>query len=162
MKLMKQNLADKFGLWQNHKKLQYMISVSFTLITVIGMLALGITLYATYTRNAEELVKEDNRKLVAQVELNLTNYLRNMMRISDTAYYSVIKNIDFADAGAEKELTLLYEANRDNLVSIACFTDTGSLVAATPVSTLKQLTSARKPSSISARTANMLCSQRLT
>ena len=138
MKLMKQNLADKFGLWQNHKKLQYMISVSFTLITVIGMLALGITLYATYTRNAEELVKEDNRKLVAQVELNLTNYLRNMMRISDTAYYSVIKNIDFADAGAEKELTLLYEANRDNLVSIACFTDTGSLVAATPVSTLKQ------------------------
>ena len=138
MKLMKQNLTDKFGLWQNHKKLQYMISVSFTLITVIGMLALGITLYATYTRNAEELVKEDNRKLVAQVELNLTNYLRNMMRISDTAYYSVIKNIDFADAGAEKELTLLYEANRDNLVSIACFTDTGSLVAATPVSTLKQ------------------------
>ncbi len=138
MKLTKQNLMDKFGLWQNHKKLQYMISVSFTLITVIGMLALGITLYATYTRNAEDLVAEDNRKLVAQVELNLTNYLRNMMRISDTAYYSVIKNIDFADAGAEKELTLLYEANRDNLVSIACFTDTGSLVAATPVSTLKQ------------------------
>ena len=138
MKLTKQNLINKFGLWQNHKKLQYMISLSFTLITVIGMLALGITLYATYTRNAEELVAEDNRKLVAQVELNLTNYLRNMMRISDTAYYSVIKSIDFADAGAEKELTLLYEANRDNLVSIACFTDTGSLVAATPVSTLKQ------------------------
>lgn len=138
MKLLKQELSDKFGLWQNHKKLQYMISVSFTLITVIGMLALGITLYATYTRNAEDLVAEDNRKLVAQVELNLTNYLRNMMRISDTAYYSVIKNIDFADAGAEKELTLLYEANRDNLVSIACFTDEGNLVAATPVSTLKQ------------------------
>ena len=138
MKLIKQNLADKFGLWQNHKKLQYMISLSFTLITVIGMLALGITLYATYTRNAEELVVEDNRKLVAQVELNLTNYLRNMMRISDTAYYSVIKNIDFADVGAEKELTLLYEANRDNLVSIACFTNGGNLVAATPVNTLKQ------------------------
>ena len=79
MKLMKQNLTDKFGLWQNHKKLQYMISVSFTLITVIGMLALGITLYATYTRNAEELVKEDNRKLVAQVELNLTNYQSQLL-----------------------------------------------------------------------------------
>ena len=129
---------DRFGSWQNHRKLQYMISLSFTLITVIGMLLLGIALYAAYTRNAEELVVEDNSKLVAQVELNLTNYLRNMMRISDTAYYSAIKNIDFSETGAEKELTLLYEANRDNLVSIACFTNDGKLVAATPVSTLKQ------------------------
>lgn len=138
MKAKKQQFIEKLGLWQQHKKLQYMISVSFTLITVVGMLVLGITLYSAYTRNAEELVVEDNSKLVAQVELNLTNYLRNMMRISDTAYYSVIKNIDFAQAGAEKELTLLYEANRDNLVSIACFTDDGELVASTPVSTLKQ------------------------
>ena len=138
MKLTKQALIDKFGSWQNHRKLQYMISLSFTLITVIGMLLLGIALYAAYTRNAEELVVEDNTKLVAQVELNLTNYLRNMMRISDTAYYSVIKNIDLGEVGAEKELTLLYEANKDNLVSIACFTKDGKLVAATPVSTLKQ------------------------
>ena len=138
MKLTKQAIIDKFGSWQNHKKLQYMISLSFTLITVIGMLLLGISLYAAYARNAEELVVEDNSKLVAQVELNLTNYLRNMMRISDTAYYSAIKNIDFSEAGVEKELTLLYEANRDNLVSIACFTNDGELVAATPVSTLKQ------------------------
>jgi len=134
----KQKIIDKLSVWQRQKKLQHMIAVSFTLITVVGMLALGIMLYATYTRNAEELVIEDNSKLVAQVELNLTNYLRNMMRISDTAYYSVIKNIDFAKNSADKELTLLYEANRDNLVSIACFTNTGKLVAATPVSTLKQ------------------------
>lgn len=138
MKTKKQQIIEKLGLWQQHKKLQYMISLSFTLLTIVGMLALGIILYATYTRNAGDLVVEDNSKLVAQVELNLTNYLRNMMRISDTAYYSVIKNIDFAEAGAEKELTLLYEANKDNLVSIACFTDTGKLVAATPVNTLKQ------------------------
>ncbi|MBR3769349.1 MAG: sensor histidine kinase [Lachnospiraceae bacterium] len=134
----KQKIIEKLGAWQHHRKLQYMIALSFTLITVVGMLALGIMLYATYTRNAEELVVEDNSKLVAQVELNLTNYLRNMMRISDTAYYSVIKNIDFAKTGADKELTLLYEANRDNLVSIACFTNTGKLVVATPVNTFKQ------------------------
>lgn len=133
-----QRLIYKLNLWQKKRNLQFMITVSFTLITVIGMLALGIILYETYTKNAEELVVEDNSKLVAQVELNLTNYLRNMMRISDTAYYSVIKNIDFAEDSVDKELTLLYEANKDNLVSIACFTNTGKLVAATPVSTLKQ------------------------
>lgn len=122
---------------QTKRNLQFMIAVSFTLISVIGMLALGLMLYATYTRTAEELTIEDNSQLVAQVELNLTNYLRNMMRISDAAYYSVIKNSDFAESSVDKELTLLYEANKDYLVSIACFTEEGTLMAATPVNTLK-------------------------
>lgn len=121
-----------------------MIAVSFTLISVIGMLALGIMLYATYTRTAEELTIEDNSQLVAQVELNLTNYLRNMMRISDSAYYSVIKNSDFAETTVDKELTLLYEANKDYLVSIACFTEEGALMAATPVNTRKPATDVTK------------------
>ena len=122
---------------QTKRNLQFMIAVSFTLISVIGMLALGLMLYATYTRTAEELTIEDNSQLVAQVELNLTNYLWNMMRISDAAYYSVIKNSDFAESSVDKELTLLYEANKDYLVSIACFTEEGTLMAATPVNTLK-------------------------
>ncbi len=129
---------------QTKRNLQFMIAVSFTLISVIGMLALGIMLYATYTRTAEELTIEDNSQLVAQVELNLTNYLRNMMRISDSAYYSVIKNSDFAETTVDKELTLLYEANKDNLVSIACFTEEGALMAATPVNTRKPETDVTK------------------
>ncbi len=120
------------------KSLQFMIAMSFTLISVIGMISLGVILYATYTRTAEEVTIEDNSQLVNQVELNLTNYLRNMMRISNSVYYSVIKNADFSEENVDKELTLLYEANKDNLISIACFTDTGSLVASTPVDSLKQ------------------------
>ena len=34
-------------------------------------------------------------------------------------------------------MTLLYEANKDNLVSLACFENDGSLMASTPVSSLK-------------------------
>lgn len=120
------------------KSLQFMIAMSFTLISVIGMISLGVILYATYTRTAEEVTIEDNSQLVNQVELNLTNYLRNMMRISNSVYYSVIKNADFSEKNVDKELTLLYEANKDNLISIACFTEAGSLVAATPVDSLKQ------------------------
>ena len=128
------------------QNLQFMIAVSFTLISVIGMLALGIMLYGTYTRTAEELTIEDNSQLVAQVELNLANYLRNMMRISDTAYYSVIKNRDFSETTIDKELTLLYEANKDYLVSIACFAEDGTLVASTPVNTLKPEVDVKKQS----------------
>lgn len=120
------------------KNLQVVIAISFTLISVIGMLSIGIILYSTYIRNSEKQTVQDNSQLMRQVELNLTNYLRNMMRISDSLYYSVIKDTDFAQESIDKEMTLLYEANRDNLVSIACFSSKGELIASTPVSTLKE------------------------
>ena len=64
--------------------LRVVIAVSFTMITVIGMLAVGLIFYTTYNKSAEKQTIEDNIQLVNQVELNLTNYLRNMMRISDS------------------------------------------------------------------------------
>ena len=127
---------EKFSYWK--RSLQVVIAVTFTLISVTGMLAIGIILYSTYTKNSETQTIEDNKQLVNQVERNLTNYLRNMMRISDSLYYSVIKDTDFSEENIDSEMTLLYEANKDNLVSIACFSNDGSLLAATPVNTLKK------------------------
>ena len=118
--------------------LRVLIAASFTLIAVIGMLTIGVIFYSTYIKSAEKQAIEDNMRLLDQVELNLTNYLRNMMRISDALYYNVIKDTDFNDEKIEKEMNLLYEANKDNLVSIACFEYDGTLVAATPVNTLKE------------------------
>lgn len=127
------------------KKIQYwnlnlrvLIAASFTLIAVIGMLVISIIFYSTYTKTAEQQTIEDNTLLVNQVELNLTNYLRNMMRISDSLYYNIIKDTDFIDDKIDREMTLLYEANKDNLVSIACFEYDGTLLSATPVNTLKE------------------------
>lgn len=118
-------------------KLQVMIAVSFTMIAVVSMLGMGIILYSTYTRSSEQQTIEDNIQLINQVELNLTNYLRNMMRISDSLYYTVIKDTDFLEENIDKELAILYEANKDNLVSLACFTLEGELICATPVNTPK-------------------------
>lgn len=122
-------------LWSHN--LQMVIAASFTLITVIGMLAVSLIFYKTYNQSAEKQTIEDNTQLLDQVELNLTNYLRNMMRISDSLYYSVIKNTDFASEDIYRELSLLYEANKDHLVSIACFQNDGTLITSTPVGSLK-------------------------
>lgn len=127
---------DKVRYW--NQNLRVVIAASFTMIAVIGMLAIGVIFYSTYTKSAKQQTVEDNMQLVNQVELNLTNYLRNMMRISDSLYYNVIKDTDFSDETIDREMALLYEANRDHLVSIACFDNHGELVAAAPVNTLKE------------------------
>lgn len=125
-------------------KLQMMISVSFSLIAVLGILVTGLLSFATYMRTVERQVIEDNIQLANQVELNLTNYLRNMMRVSNSLYYNVIKDVDFSEDNVDREMALLYEVNKDNLVSLACFDKDGNLVAATPVDTLKKRVNVRK------------------
>lgn len=126
------------------KSLQFVISAAFTVVALIGMGTLGASLYISYIRSSREIIANDNIQLVKQVDLNLSSYLRDMMVISDTMYYNVIKdkNIDKKDTASmerlNREMNLLYEANKDYLVSITCVTTDGELVASTPLSNLKE------------------------
>ena len=122
----------------NSRGLQFVISVSFTLVALVGMVFIGGFLLQSYGNATEEMVRNDSRQLIDQVEINLNNYLRSMMRISDAMYYNVIKKVDLGQDNISQELNLLYESNKDNLVSVACFDEEGSLLGAAPVGTLKK------------------------
>ena len=83
--------------WQvlyRRSSIQMILSLSFTAVTVVGMVFMGLTLFLrfSYTTNAQQA--ENSQRLLSQVNWNLDAYLRGMMRISDTAYYNVIKNSD--------------------------------------------------------------------
>lgn len=123
---------------QNMKKkilrstIQRMIAVSFTLVAIGSMIVLGITLYRWFAERMENMAVENSEQLLKQTSINLDTYLRSMREISDTMYYNVIKDKDLADESIDAEMNLIYESNKDNLVSIACFTNTGKLVAASP------------------------------
>ncbi len=131
-------LLDRFQRYYRRKSIQFTLSLTFTIASVVCMLAMGILLYSQFAESLRYTAIQDNQQVVNQMALNVTSYTRNMMRISDSMYYSVIKNADISDEGIDKEMNLLYEANSDYLLSIACFTAEGDLVAATPVNTLKK------------------------
>lgn len=128
---------ERIRSYYKQKSMQFTISISFTLVAVTGMLLLGIFLLRSYQSTMEQLVLEDNERILEQVNINLNSYLRNMMRISDSIYYNSIKQIDFGVSGIDNDLNLLYEANRDTLISLACFTEEGGLISSVPFSTLK-------------------------
>ena len=132
------NKWNKLRTYVNRRELQFMLSVSFTLVALVGMVFIGAFLYQSYGKTAEEMMLNDNRQLINQVEINLNNYLRNMMRISDTMYYNVIKQVDMKTDDISQELDLLYEVNKDSLVSVACFSENGELISAAPVGSVKK------------------------
>ena len=122
----------------NSRGLQFVLSASFTLVALVGMMFIGIFLFQSYGNASEQMILDDSRKLINQVEINLNSYLRSMMRISDAMYYNVIKKVDMTEDDISQELNLLYEVNKDNLVSIACFSGEGELLGAAPVGTVKK------------------------
>lgn len=130
-------LLQKAVHYYRHKSIQFTLSISFTLVALLGMGFMGTTIYSRFVSSTKENTIENNEQVIEQVNLNLNTYLRNMMRISNTMYYSVIKKVDLSNESLDKEMNLIYEANKDNLVGIVCFRGNGALVAATPINSLK-------------------------
>ncbi len=119
------------------RSLQWTISLSFTAISIISIVSMAIAFYSHSINTIRENTIKENEQIVDQVSWNLNSYIRSMMGISDTMYYSVIKNRNLTNEKINKEMNLLYEANKDNLTSIVCATGDGAIVAASPVSARK-------------------------
>jgi two-component system sensor histidine kinase YesM len=119
------------------RSLQFTISLTFTAVAVIGMLIVAFSLSLRFINSSEKMAAENSTRMVNQVNLNLDNYLRNMLRISDSMYYRVIKNADLATDNISEDMSLLYETNRDLLISIGVFSSDGRIIAAEPLNQLK-------------------------
>lgn len=130
-------ILDKITHFLQKRSLQFTISLTFTAVSVVGMLIVGFSLSLRYIGLSEKMISEDNTHMVNQVNLNLDTYLRNMMRISDSMYYRVIKNADLSTDNIGDAMSLLYETNHDLLVSIGVFSSTGKVIAAEPLAQLK-------------------------
>ncbi|CUP95650.1 sensor histidine kinase [Clostridium baratii] len=119
------------------KGIQYIISISFTIIAVIGMITLGQVLYIKFINVNEEISSKNNKDIVNQVNLNLDRYLRSVMKISDGIYYNVIKKKDLSVDEIKNEMSLIYETNKDFIASITLFSKYGEVIDGYPLKTLK-------------------------
>lgn len=120
--------------------IQSTIMMVFSLISISLMLILGIVMYTRFSTLSREKTIQSTEKLMEQAGENLEDYLVSMRQISDAVYYNVIKENDFSgqDDVIQRGMDLLYEANKNNLRSIAVYNGSGSLIAAEPVASQKE------------------------
>ncbi len=131
------NLLTKFKNFLRHRSLQFTISITFTIVSVLGMLLVGIILSMRFISSSEQMTLDSNKRMVDQVNMNLDTYLRNMLRISDSMYYGVLKNADLLKNDITPDMNLLYDTNRDQLISLGVFSTTGQMIAAEPIMQVK-------------------------
>ena len=114
------------------------INITFTVIFVAIMLIIGLTLYGRFVRVARQNAIEATQKTLSQrSSQTLEQYLNGMRHVSDAAYYSSIRENDIGSRRLLEELSLLYEADKESIVTIAVYSSSGSLLAAEPVANQK-------------------------
>lgn len=118
--------------------IQATILTSYMIMALIIISIMGVSLYFEFTRLVEKQTLENASQTLSQTEDTVENYLRDMRNISNTIYYNVIKNADLGEQSIANQLNLLYEVNRENIVSIALFDDQGQLINAAPVAIVKE------------------------
>ena len=120
--------------------IQRTLMIAFSVISVAIMLCMGIVMYSRFSRLSKQEILESNQKLMDQTVESVEDYLINMRQISDALYYDIIKESDVSSESDKihNGMNLLYEANKENLRSIAIYNKSGSLMEAEPVVAQKE------------------------
>ena len=108
------------------------IFLYFTITAAAASIFIGLSLYTRMSGQVSETVMEENQILIDQVNRSVENYLKTVMKLSDSLYYSIIKNADLSDPSVGERFNLLYENNMDQTDSIALFSADGDLLESVP------------------------------
>ena len=118
-------------------ELRRLIWIVFTVTSVLATALMGISFYFRFTAQSEETLREGNDTRLEATAEQLSTHLRNMMKVSDSLYYRVIKGVDLEENNISDEFRLLYDVNKESIESIALFSIDGTLLCATPSSRLR-------------------------
>ena len=121
----------------HNSSIRYTIFTYFTVTALAASLLITFSIYQRLASQVSETVMEENQSLIGQVARSVENYLRTVMKLSDSLYYGAVKNADLSSESINSEITLLYDNNKDNVDNIALFSQDGTLKEAVPAARIK-------------------------
>ena len=122
-------LFEKQRIKLQKASMRYIIFIYFTLTALAASIFIGISLYSRLSGQMSATIREENQILINQITRSMEDYLRTVMKLSDSLYYGVVKNADLASGSIGSEMTLLYDNNKDNVENIALRQSTKSALA---------------------------------
>ncbi len=111
--------------------IQTVITMSFTAVTILAMIIVGVALYSIFSENAEKNAASSSQQIMDQATINVENYLRTMMEISDLIKSNMVgrPRESMGDLGSLLSLTM--QIRRD-IETVALFDNRGNLVLSSP------------------------------
>ncbi|MCS7463888.1 sensor histidine kinase [Paenibacillus doosanensis] len=128
-------LADT---WKS-KSIQFIITASFTLIAIAVMLIVSVILYNKFARTAEQNTFLSNGQIVEQINYNLEVYLKAVTEVFDLVDRKVRAGSPIPNDTLLEQLNTIFES-REDIVSMALFTQSGELITGLPAAEMRSNT----------------------
>ena len=114
------------------------IFIYFTITSLVAVLLIVISIYSRLSSQLYDTVKQENISLVNRVDSSMEVYLRNIMKLSDTIYYGIIKNVNLSEGSIGEALTLLYNNNKEQVSNIALISKEGEPISVVPAARFRK------------------------
>ena len=106
-------MIDKLSRVFSRGSIRNTMFASFTISAIVAIFLTGVTLYARFSAQLDAAIGEQNQMLVDQVNQSLSTYLRDMIRLSDSISYNVVKNADIRESVLPERMRLLFNTYSD-------------------------------------------------
>ncbi|GFI61283.1 sensor histidine kinase BtsS [Clostridiales bacterium] len=130
---MKKVIRNRLKLNGRRMELGRLIWMSFTATAVVVSIFMGLSFHGRFMQQTRETLRQENKNLMEQAGYQFQSYIRNVMKASDSLYYSVIKGTDIDDKSVYDAFQLIYNTNKDTIQRIALFAEDGELLTAAPL-----------------------------
>ncbi len=108
--------------------IQSVISLSFTAVTIFALVFVSATLYSVFSKTAERNAASSTQQIIEQVNLNLDNYLKEMMEVSS----HISSNLDINNIDNLSNILSVTTGIRKDIVTLAVFNENGDIVVCNP------------------------------
>lgn len=119
------------------KSIQFIITTSFTLVTVLVVLFVGVMLYSKFTETAEQNAYLNTQQILEQVKYNLDSYLNGTTQIFELVDDKIRRSQSISSEKLNEQLEAIVETRKD-IVSIAVFSRKGELLMGTPARAMRK------------------------
>ncbi|WP_259472785.1 sensor histidine kinase [Clostridium estertheticum] len=116
--------------------IQFIITISFTLITVFAMLFVGILIYNKSSNLLENNATLSTKQLVNQVNSNIEYYLKSTKEVSNLLEKNIYLNENIPNNKLQDQMNVI-QTIREDITSVAVFSDKGELIIGSPSLILK-------------------------
>lgn len=117
--------------------IQSSIFIYYTFTAVLAIVIIGVSLYIRLIGTFSQAIIEENSGLVNQLNRSVGIYVKNIINLSNSLSYGVIKNTDLDEEEIGDKFYLLYDNNKDVIEDIALFSGEGELMEVFPASRVK-------------------------
>ena len=118
--------------------IQSVIMLVLSLMTVTTSIFIGLLLYNRYETAMRHNDVSNTQNMMESMVSSTEQYLKSMRQLANTINYNIIQVYDVSDPEFNQQLSLIYEADKDKVQSIALYDMEGELIAAEPVTLQKE------------------------